>query len=219
MPLVTSAIINVDQDVDEEWPLEVYGHKNGGKAVNVTMQPGDMVLYESHSVIHGRPFPFIGNFFANLFVHFEVIGPLDPTKAEPVEDPDNDIPPYIIPGSPWEREWKSQNPNGWKSKYNDPAIAAKTGDHRTLQRLAISNPTKLFVQDDADWQPLHEAIRAGDLQSVKILINAGADVLAKTKHGNALDIAETYLGPRHRVRLYISDLTKKALEDGPDEEL
>ena len=66
LPLVSSAIINVAQDgefyvdlwpvfstkdihltwpfdvVDEPWPLEVYGHD--GKAVNVTMEPGDMVL-------------------------------------------------------------------------------------------------------------------------------------------------------------------------------
>ena len=28
--------------MDEPWPLEVYGHD--GKAVNVTMEPGDMVL-------------------------------------------------------------------------------------------------------------------------------------------------------------------------------
>ena len=38
MPLVSSAIINVDQDVDEPWPIEVYGHD--GKAYNVTMEPG-----------------------------------------------------------------------------------------------------------------------------------------------------------------------------------
>jgi hypothetical protein len=38
LPLVSSAIINVDQDVDEDWPLEVIGHD--GKATNVTMQPG-----------------------------------------------------------------------------------------------------------------------------------------------------------------------------------
>ena len=35
LPLVSSAIINVDQDVDEPWPLEVIGHD--GKAYNVTM--------------------------------------------------------------------------------------------------------------------------------------------------------------------------------------
>ena len=41
LPLVSSAIINVAQDVDEPWPLEVIGHD--GKAYNVTMEPGDMV--------------------------------------------------------------------------------------------------------------------------------------------------------------------------------
>jgi prolyl 4-hydroxylase len=66
LPLVSSAIINVAQDLDEPWPLEVYGHD--GKAYNVTMHPGDMVLYESHSVLHGRPFPLKGRFMANLFV-------------------------------------------------------------------------------------------------------------------------------------------------------
>lgn len=57
LPLISSAIINVEQDVDEEWPLEVFGHD--GVARNVTMEPGDMVLYESHSVLHGRFFIFI----------------------------------------------------------------------------------------------------------------------------------------------------------------
>jgi hypothetical protein len=63
-PLVSSAIINVDQDVDEPWPLEVIGHD--GIARNVTMVPGDLVLYESHSVIHGRQFPLKGRFMANV---------------------------------------------------------------------------------------------------------------------------------------------------------
>jgi len=51
LPLVSSAIINVDSDVDEPWPLAVIGHD--GIERNVTMEPGDLVLYESHSVIHG----------------------------------------------------------------------------------------------------------------------------------------------------------------------
>jgi prolyl 4-hydroxylase len=38
LPLVSSAIINVAQDVDEPWPLEVIGHD--GRARNVTMEPG-----------------------------------------------------------------------------------------------------------------------------------------------------------------------------------
>lgn len=72
MPLVISAVINIAQDVDEPWPLEVYGHD--GRAYNVTMEVGDMILYEGHSVVHGRPFPLKGRYFANVFVHFEPLG-------------------------------------------------------------------------------------------------------------------------------------------------
>lgn len=52
LPLICSAIINVAQDVDGNWPLEVVGHDNIAR--NITMDPGDMVLYESHSVVHGK---------------------------------------------------------------------------------------------------------------------------------------------------------------------
>lgn len=79
LPLVSSAIINVDQDVDEPWPLEVIGHD--GRAHNITMEPGDMVLYESHSVIHGRQFPLQGKFMANVFIHFGT--PTTPIKRVP----------------------------------------------------------------------------------------------------------------------------------------
>jgi prolyl 4-hydroxylase len=65
LPLVVSAIVNVAQDsVEEPWPLELYDHE--GVAHNVTVEPGDMVLYESHSVIHGRPFPLRGLSFASV---------------------------------------------------------------------------------------------------------------------------------------------------------
>jgi prolyl 4-hydroxylase len=68
LPLVSSCIIQIDQDLDEPWPIEVIGHD--GKAYNVTMKPGEMVLYESHTVLHGRPFPLKGRSYVNVFVHF-----------------------------------------------------------------------------------------------------------------------------------------------------
>jgi len=46
LPLVSSAIIQIAQDLDEPWPIEVYSH--AGKAYNVTMEPGDMVKHISH---------------------------------------------------------------------------------------------------------------------------------------------------------------------------
>jgi prolyl 4-hydroxylase len=75
LPLVSSAILHVAHDpthVDEPWILEVIGHD--GKARNVTMEAGDMLLYESHSVIHGRPYALKGSYYANVFVHFEPLG-------------------------------------------------------------------------------------------------------------------------------------------------
>jgi hypothetical protein len=52
----------------------------------------------------------VGNFYANFFVHFEVLGPL---VGESNFDPESGIPSYIIPGSTWETEWKRNNPKGW----------------------------------------------------------------------------------------------------------
>jgi hypothetical protein len=72
-----------------------------------------MVLYESHSVIHGRPFPLIGNFYANVFIHFQPIAPLDPNDPG-TYDPFLDIPPYLIQNSTWEMDWVASNPEGWK---------------------------------------------------------------------------------------------------------
>lgn len=69
LPLVASCIVNVDQDLDEPWPIEVYSHD--GQAYNVTMAPGDMVLYESSTVLHGRPTPLKGRSYANIFIHFK----------------------------------------------------------------------------------------------------------------------------------------------------
>lgn len=63
-----SAIINVDQQVEQDWPLEIYDHDD--VLHHVFLKPRDMLFYESASRIHGRPSPFNGTFYANFFVHF-----------------------------------------------------------------------------------------------------------------------------------------------------
>ena len=72
LPLVSSAIINVFQyNVTEPWVLELIGHD--GIAHNLTADPSEMILYESASIIHGRPFPLKGKgaMYGSIFVHFE----------------------------------------------------------------------------------------------------------------------------------------------------
>ena len=171
IPLVLSAIINVAQDVDEPWPLEVYDHN--GQAHNVTMEPGDMVLYESSSIIHGRPFPMRGRYFANVFVHMEVLG-----KDSSDFPKSGGLPPYLIPGSSWEPEYFKDFPNGWKTLENIEEIIVR-GDLRTLDYIRQHRPeiaTKP-LNGRTGWSPIHEAVRGMHLKIVKYLVTeCGVDV-------------------------------------------
>lgn len=209
-PLVTSCIINVDQDVDEDWPLEIYDHT--GVARNITMKPGDMVLYESHSVIHGRPFPLKGRFYANAFLHFEPIGSLD---SDNISLNKNGAPPYIIPESIWEEEWKLDNPNGW-ALLNNAMAAVEAGDLRTLELIAHVRPEGLFEKDDNGWAPVHEAVRHGKLEVVKFLIEHGVSPNQstglpggdKSQARIPIELALGLLGEGHEVTKYLWTVTK-----------
>jgi prolyl 4-hydroxylase len=64
---IIGAIISVAQDVDEDWPLIIYDHQH--REHSVILKPGDVVFYESGTLIHGRPSPLNGNSFANVFCH------------------------------------------------------------------------------------------------------------------------------------------------------
>lgn len=55
---VVSAILQLDQNVDKDWPLYVLDMK--GKRVKVVLEPGEMVLYESAKILHGRQEPLDG---------------------------------------------------------------------------------------------------------------------------------------------------------------
>lgn len=178
LPLISSAIINVAQDVEEDWPLEVIAHGDEGRAVNVTMKPGDFVLYESHSVIHGRPFPLKGKYYANIFIHF----------VPEEEDEDGDLPPYILPGSPAAQDYYARL--GATVKRPDAHVAADLGDISALRSL-LSRQTSNYANFDSNplnepdyngWRPLHEAARSGRTEAVEFLLDHGAYVNARTGH-------------------------------------
>jgi len=212
LPLVSSVIINVAQDVDEPWPIEVYGHD--GNAYNITMSPGEMIFYESHSVIHGRPFPLQGRYYANVFVHFEPIGHSSQHEESKL-DPDVDkvtakqhfhesinskinpkktqgLPAYILPNTPEEKRWRQEHPEGKvisRSRVKpmldnlNAHLAAASGDMISLNHIAETNPSELFREDDNGWQPIHEAARSGEIKAIKFLVKNGADVNARTNFG------------------------------------
>ncbi|KAJ8601841.1 hypothetical protein CTAYLR_002638 [Chrysophaeum taylorii] len=69
---VISCIVHVDRDVDEPWPIVIEGYD--GTSVEVDLQPGETLLYESAKCIHGRPRPLLGRWYTSLFVHYRPAG-------------------------------------------------------------------------------------------------------------------------------------------------
>lgn len=65
---VISAIMNIKQKVDKDWPLQILDHD--GNMHEVLLKPGEMVWYESSRLIHARSKPLNGSYFENIFIHY-----------------------------------------------------------------------------------------------------------------------------------------------------
>eukprot|EP01031_Cornospumella_fuschlensis_P029054 gene29054-35068_t len=202
LPLVSSCIINVDQDLDEPWPIEVYDHD--GQAHNITMEPGDMVLYESSTILHGRPFAMKGRYFANIFVHFEPV--------DHAEQNQHDAEARALRGEPLsiERRHGRLRSNKSPSKNSEEEtfrLAASHGQLDEVMRLAVKNPDLINAADENDWQAIHEAVRGGHLEIVKYLVGQGADISHRVKNGGgALWLAQQHLSATHPVLKYLSSI-------------
>jgi len=66
---VVSAIIHLSDVSDKPWNLYIEDHHF--RPHNVTMEYGDIVLYESTTCLHGRPTPFEGESHCNMYIHFK----------------------------------------------------------------------------------------------------------------------------------------------------
>jgi prolyl 4-hydroxylase len=66
---VISAIIHLDDVSDKPWNLYIEDHHF--RPHNITMEYGDIVLYESTTCLHGRPEPFEGDSHCNMYIHFK----------------------------------------------------------------------------------------------------------------------------------------------------
>jgi hypothetical protein len=70
-----SLIVNVAQgNVEEPWPVEVFDHAD--RLHEVTMEPGDIIYYESAKCLHSRNKPLKGSsaYYVNLFTHYRPVG-------------------------------------------------------------------------------------------------------------------------------------------------
>jgi predicted 2-oxoglutarate/Fe(II)-dependent dioxygenase YbiX len=66
---VISAIIHLGDASDKPWDFYIEDHHF--RPHRVTMEHGDIVLYESATCLHGRPEPFEGDSYCNMHVHFK----------------------------------------------------------------------------------------------------------------------------------------------------
>ena len=67
-PFLPTTTNNINNTTTNYFFQEVYDHD--GMAHNVTLEPGDMLLYESSKVLHGRPTLFRGSWYTSVFVHY-----------------------------------------------------------------------------------------------------------------------------------------------------
>ena len=65
---IVGGIINVYQSGGPEWPLQIFDHFF--RTVKITLKPGEMLMYESASLIHGRPTFLEMEAFANYLIHY-----------------------------------------------------------------------------------------------------------------------------------------------------
>ena len=196
VPLISSAILNVGQDTDEPWPLEVIGHD--GQARNITMVPGDMVLYESHTILHGRPFPLKGRYMANIFVHFEVLSdqdednqPFPNLEYERVTSED-----YQAIVKEHNRHWGKQR-NNVSTRLHHLAGNGRLDDIKDF--VEMNGKHTVHARDDQGWQPIHEAARTGRIETIHFLLEQGADINALTHTGET----PTYGTWRRKIKVLI----------------
>ena len=185
------------------------------------MEVGDMVLYESHSVMHGRPFSLKGKCYANVFIHFEPVPELE-------ENAEGKLPRYILEDSFEVEKFRageytynsvisSENAKRLKpDETRHPSHdAAGDGDLNALIEIAKEDLNALHMEDMNGWQPIHEAARSGHIDVVEFLAAQGADVNARTKAGQSvLQLVADYWGQEHTLYGYLEELG--ALKVGPE---
>jgi prolyl 4-hydroxylase len=185
-----------------------------------------------------------GRFMANIFIHFEPTGhslrhnakvdgeskdvnaKYRDALARGVGGHENDnsgLPPYIKAGSPEEKHWRQSHPSGHKSQLKSFATgstsaheAAQAGSVELLQDVIKQKKALVNAKDENGWTPLHEGARGGHLEVVKLLVENGADLSARTAGdgGTALWWAKQTYDEDHPVVQFLEEIG--ALDIGPE---
>ncbi len=146
---------------------------------------------------------------ANVFIHFEPIGPVGTDLVYGTTD----LPPYVIPGSLEEENWRANNRNGHQILKGRELTEGTTEAHRAalerslpeLMEAVDAHEEYVNARDANGWTPLHEAVRSGDLACVKFLLDRGSNINARTgtsaNEGSVLFWAKRSLGSAELIEL------------------
>jgi ankyrin repeat protein len=78
--------------------------------------------------------------------------------------------------------------------------------------MLIRKGANINATRDDGWTPLHEAAKEGDVEMVKLLIERGADVNAKTKGRNAITTIPLNSSTNDKPRLFPAVPSRTALD-------
>jgi len=98
---------------------------------------------------------------------------------------------------------------------------AREGDLAGLQEAVAAGLSNILSVPDANnWTPLHEAIRAGNIEIIEYLVReVGLDLTVETNQGqNALSLAQDFHGEEGAVTLLILSLLQESEDSTSAEE-
>lgn len=221
LPLVASAIVSVAQEVDEPWPMEIYNHD--GIAHNVTLAPGEMLLFESHSCLHGRPWPLKGKYAAFMFIHFEPTGhSLRHFSENPTVDVDlqykqatkdgvggqsasnSGLPPYITRESPEEAHWRKLHPEGWRQPARSAGAARRDDANVNAHRAASSGDVETLKEEISVKKEIVSERDENGWQPLHEAARHGHKAAIEVLLSNGADINARTHGGRGGTALYIA---------------
>ena len=132
---------------------------------------------------------------------------------------DGEFPPYVVKGSPEDANWRSRNLQGHRLVHNRGFETGSTEAHHhafsgsldKLKDVLDRNADLVNVRDKNGWTALHEAIRAGNIETVRLLLDRGSDVNVRSgangRGGSALWLAHTFT--EDHVKQELIDLIKE----------
>ena len=141
-----SIIMNIAQgNVRTPWKVEIYDFAN--RLHEVTMEPGEIVYYESARCLHGRVRPLDGGYYVNLFAHYRPNG--DPEWFLKPNPPGTPAPALDI-GTCTSDGTVVTCTGGYETPYLSPSLATLTGPHDMYQHWLDTDPKVLAAKKHSE---------------------------------------------------------------------